>query len=59
MDCAVLALSALLAFAAPESPQPIEIRGAVADVSGTAIGKAEILLTTAGLTVVATTRSAA
>ena len=38
---------------------PIEIRGTVRDVSGAAIDKAEVLLTTAGLTVLATTRSSA
>lgn len=60
MDRAVLALPVLLAFALPvpdASASSIEIRGAVRDVSGAAIQKAEVLLTTAGLTVVGTTRS--
>ena len=37
--------------------EPIEIRGTVRDASGAAIDRAEVLLTTAGLTVLSTTRS--
>lgn len=65
MDRAVVAFSALLSFASFAAPiaeavsASIEVRGAVRDASGAAIENAEVLLTTAGLTVVATTRSKA
>ncbi|MGB2715015.1 MAG: TonB-dependent receptor [Vicinamibacterales bacterium] len=60
MHRAVLGFIAFLACAAPVRDAialSIEIRGTVRDASGAAIDKAEVLLTTAGLTVVGTTRS--
>ena len=57
---AILTVSVLFSLTPPlsaASDRSIEIRGTVRDASGAAIDKAEVLLTSAGLTVLSTTRS--